>query len=812
MSNNSIIKSPYNFVPLSDEVYTPGWANQIANDIPFKGGVSGKIRLRITAETPIFVCDGHAQKAPKSSDTDGKTKGEEVPKECALFSKAPDGRFYIPATSIKGEVRNVLEILSFGRMMVDERAKFAHREWGEPRLYPLQNVNNQKKIHCGWLRRVDGSNNFIIEDCGKPHRIHHTDMDYYFGEKVMEKHFSTKGDPEFNKKKDGERVKTTAYKYDVIEKAGLENMLYNFHYAPREATEQPGFANNCVQYSPESKTVGTIVMTGQSATWNNNLEKNSAKIHEFVFPNDVEKRHAFSKEQFEHFKFIYSRDEKEWKFISKRFNTEVGCPIFFRLQDDEIHDLGLAFMYKLPYDKSVYESLPQNHKKVEVEPDLAECIFGYINENAIGVKGKQTHKNEHSLKGRVQFGHAFAIKETVKECDEVRLTLSSPKASYYPMYIHQEERVTKNKTYKTYNNGVPSGWKRYVLKEKANPYSSGTAKTDTAIKPLKEGTTFECDITFHNLLPIELGALLSALTFHNTPECRHQLGQGKPYGLGRVKYGIKLSQPQGADCVAYMKLFEEEMTKFIKKWALQPQMNELVALASHLVSSADSRFNYMRMSNTPRDNEFLQAQQKGESLQPFTTLVGENKGLNSIVKQEEDLLKEQRARKYSDLMTRAEDEYAKDVSDIKVDALNILIEELTAFCAQHPDEHTIIEVKLAIERLEAKRKDVESNMDLNNKEESFKRGFATFIQSAPTVVDCLYLSQKWIQRTKKFDNGRKYLNQDEVTLLVGKIKEVYKETDKKDCTPKKGKVVVGLQKLIDDMTVMLETFNNLTKQ
>ena len=431
MSNNNIIKSPYNFVPLSEEVYTPTWADKISQDVPFKDGVSGKIQLRITAETPIFIRNEQKQDKEKDSNKDGQTAKQDADKKPQTFSKTPDGRFYIPATSIKGEVRNVLEIMSFGRMMVDERAKFAHREWDQPKIYPLKDVKNQQEIHCGWLRKNPNSSDYEIIDCGKPRRIHHTDLDAYFGKKVMEENFSTKGNPSLNQskstKEEDNSQKTMAYKYGVIRKAGLEDMLENFHYGEREATDTKGFAN-CVAHCEDSGKVGTIVMTGQSASWNNNLNSNKAKIHEFVFPNVKGGLLDFSKEKFEHFKFIYSRDEKEWKFISKRLDTKIGCPVFFRKQGEDITDMGLAFMYKLPYKKSVYESLPSKHQKEEVLPDLAECIFGYINQKSPVKRDKNTHKNKLSLKGRVQFGHAFS--SNAKEDNEVRLTLGSPKASY----------------------------------------------------------------------------------------------------------------------------------------------------------------------------------------------------------------------------------------------------------------------------------------------------------------------------------------------------------------------------------------------
>ena len=110
----AIIKAPFNFVPLSDKVFFPDWADEISHDIPFEDGVSGTIELTLTAQTPIFVRNGHAQADANENNNNYKS-----------FSKDPDNSYFIPATSIKGAVRNVLEIMGFGKMRVDKNAKFA---------------------------------------------------------------------------------------------------------------------------------------------------------------------------------------------------------------------------------------------------------------------------------------------------------------------------------------------------------------------------------------------------------------------------------------------------------------------------------------------------------------------------------------------------------------------------------------------------------------------------------------------------------------------------------------------------------------
>src|ERR1035437_8680243 len=101
------IKAPFNFVPVNNQVFFPDWAEQISHDVPFSDGLSGQMVLNIRAETPFFI-------------RDGKTKVEFCNHE---------GTYFIPATTIKGMIKNVLEIMSFGKLGVDERLKFATREW-----------------------------------------------------------------------------------------------------------------------------------------------------------------------------------------------------------------------------------------------------------------------------------------------------------------------------------------------------------------------------------------------------------------------------------------------------------------------------------------------------------------------------------------------------------------------------------------------------------------------------------------------------------------------------------------------------------
>ena len=102
-----MITAPYNFVPLNDKIFYPPWASDATlkniHDVPFEDGESGVIELEITTKSPTFIKDG------------------KNPSEFCHFINENGGKeYYIPATSIKGMIRNVLEIMSFGKIRIDE--------------------------------------------------------------------------------------------------------------------------------------------------------------------------------------------------------------------------------------------------------------------------------------------------------------------------------------------------------------------------------------------------------------------------------------------------------------------------------------------------------------------------------------------------------------------------------------------------------------------------------------------------------------------------------------------------------------------
>lgn len=191
-----MIKAPYNFVPLEKTAFYPEWANHISQDIPFEDGVSGSIDYTIKAETPIFVRNGYTDR--------------DHPDE--IFSQTQNGKYFIPGTSIKGEIRNVLEILSFGKMTQVQDARFGIRDLSNTGNGPFYRSHIQN-VQCGWLYKEvteEGKEVFYINDCGVPGRISPEDIDMHYGTNLSDFGRTLQTD-RHNADKDAEEELKSAY-------------------------------------------------------------------------------------------------------------------------------------------------------------------------------------------------------------------------------------------------------------------------------------------------------------------------------------------------------------------------------------------------------------------------------------------------------------------------------------------------------------------------------------------------------------------------------------------------------------------------
>lgn len=592
-----MITAPYNFVPLNKKVVYPHWAKLISHDVPFENSLSGTIELEILANTPIFVKDGMSAKEAETY------KKDNIQNKPFLPNKLED-KFFIPGTSIKGMIANVLEIISFGEIKnrVDDK-RYAFRDLQQPIDYVSHFQNG--KIKCGWLKK-DTENKYTIVNCGIPFRIGHDKIDKGFGTNFVS-YFSEQG--AFNANKDAE--KAAKFKYDKA--AGKHLHLYSF-----DIENDDYFKWKLLNFDTSGKIKGKVVFTGQpSKRLLNRNGKWTGHFYEFVFPETEYKQilkvdenvvDDFLFAYFDHDKNQWSEDWKHWRNILKN-GEEI--PVFFSEENGKVKHFGLSYLYKLPYNYSVHDSILNTQGKNSAnELDFASCLFGY---------SRKISDKLHNLKGRVHVGHAFAQENTAKLLDEKKYVLGTPKASYYPNYITQN--VDSNGFIKgnyltfMHEKAEISGYKRYPVRSEiaGNNFQDNMARVATLFKPLDAGATFKCAISYHNLRAEELGALISSITFHNSKDHFHSLGMGKPFGFGRINVNI----PNLKDYLPAVEAFEAYMNYSLPiKWEDSDQIKELLATSSlqDFEPAVDKNLRYQSLQK----KEFVDAKRNKEALVPFS--------------------------------------------------------------------------------------------------------------------------------------------------------------------------------------------------
>jgi len=716
-----MITAPYNFVPLNREIFYPSWDKKVSHDIPFEDGESGMIEIKVTAETPIFIRNHYVD----GDDFYIDKKGNKISTEFCHFKDASGGKqYYIPSTSIKGMIRNIIEIMSFSKINVDEetlskplsvRDMTQDKKTGE--IFNHNMVAIAKK--CGFL--IKEGDKYFIEDCGNVITIREHEIQYLISD--------------YNKD-----IETAKEKYEQFG----HNDKFPFVKMQKDRRTVATYSQN--------GELGSLVMTGFIDN----------KKNEFIFKSSA-KKIPLSQSVYDDFEKVYFKNEEAidgqyWKEQWKNGNGRK-IPVFYVEDNRKITAIGLTQIFKLAYKKTLFDAIIQKVDKSRL--DLAETIFGI-------------EKEEKALKGRVQFSHLKSTHVTYEaEKSEI---LGSPQATYYPNYLEQmqvnEDKVNKYTTLMDSTAQI-SGYKRYPLhKGIKKSFIPKEEKTDiqTRFKPLSSGCKFNGKVRFHNLKKAEIGALLSALSFHGNDGYRHNLGMAKALGYGKVKIDIELQNLKYSK-EEYLKAYEEEMTLFVDDWINSPQLKELFSMANSEIIN-DKNLEYQKLENpTTREkekNDFNRAKKNKEYLKKYSEIGNVNhKALNSFVdkleiekekvrrseeqKRLEELQKEEiREKEILEEQKRKKEELLKEEVD-KWEAIHkpsnqrYLKEALEKFLIDFPNSAKIEEAKKELENFKTPSKPKVQTLDFSQAKDtkSIERAMK-FVQN-PSEED----KQKLIEAIKR---------------------------------------------------------------
>lgn len=608
-----MIKAPFNFVPLPDTIVFPEWGKQVSQDIPFEDGVSGSIDLQIEAKTDIFVRNGNNLRNVENK-----------------FSHI-ENSYFIPGSTLKGCFRTALEIFSFGKIKQFNQHSFALQDFGNDDTY--KRLIQKNVTHGGWLYLHDDT--YYIYDCGEIKRENRIAA-YEIDEAINSSIFNP-----FITQKIQSKDKNAVTKY---------KMLANALSGHCTGEEQKEYKNGERFFEIDGKY---LVFTGQpnnrQQKWNKKGEEYwVGKGKEFLFNKPPQQFKPegeciiqISPDDMKAFQSIHNSSTDYTEFWKSKLAEGKPIPVFFQEVEDseqcKHHYIGLSYMFKYPVKNNVESAMRNYYGRVLKEkqmqgPDMADLIFGYQSE-------------EKSLRGRVMIGHAFAEGNPTIVTEKITI-MSSPRPSYYPLYLKRDESAV------TWNDSHGkkieiAGYKRYPVRDEASGFKDRKGrplgKMDSAMIPLKQGTKFKSRIVFHNLRPVELGALLYAITLCNPKEksnisLYHNIGACKSYGYGKVIITPTLNITAGTEMDSYYQSFIDYMqNKYENKWIDSPTIHEMQAMAAGIPDDKKEIFTYMELSKKvdgKNINEFDEGKEsynnKGERLRPFTEII---EGKMSVCKQ-----------------------------------------------------------------------------------------------------------------------------------------------------------------------------------
>jgi CRISPR-associated protein (TIGR03986 family) len=616
------ISAPYNFVPLSRFVYFPDWADQVSHDAPFEDGISGDLVCELTTKTPVYVRNGG-----NWDHNDIMTNHEAQ----SFFNV--NGTYMIPGASLKGMLRNVIEIATFGKMSRVDDSRYSVRDLSNPdsTLYKnwfARNVggNWHPQSKAAWLKKDPTTGELYLEPCQYA-RVEHTVLHSFYNRITGRMPASPLG-----------RCLSSLDKYrswnplplsvDFTSSGYMNQVAY--HPANGRRAARPLHYDRVHTLSTGSR--GTIVFTGRGPN----------KHMEFIFFNPTGNIPVDKYTIFKDFEFIHSKEgdikkpNDEWKHWKAELNMHGGkVPVFYLMDGPSLHSIGLSQMYKLPYAHTIHDVVKHTSSAhfCDAKPDFAETIFGYVSEGG------------GHLKGRVSITHATGS-NCIPSNTTYQTVLAAPKPTYYPNYLVQPEPIVRYRTYMDPNPTVSPnqqvkaevrGWKRYPARNEEAvidpppPLAGVGTASRTKFTPLQHGATFTFSIKLHNLTPVELGALLWALEWGGGTDCLHSLGMGKAFGFGLCQIAIDLEKSRlfqvkktekgdisrnnmhtdtkfVSDTVS---TFTDRMKQDIASdWDETPQLVQLLAMANqntYDVNQQRTKLKQMEIGMGQGKNEFVEA-------------------------------------------------------------------------------------------------------------------------------------------------------------------------------------------------------------
>ena len=518
----SIFDYPYNFVSLGD-------INEIKREKRVKGNHSGKIKCSLKNLTPIFIGN-------KTNENVQKEHKEEK----TLTLKVEDNEKYIiPASTLKGELRNIIEVLTTSciKNVEEERLDYRGSAGGRTNVF-------------GIIKKFPTANDdgIIIES-----------------DKVK-----------VNRKKVLSNYKPVFYTIKVANNSLVKDYIRKGKLKPnyKRGEDDPNAINSTNEFNKVQQG-GTLNAT----LWVSSFIPNK-KYEKLLIPN--EKHYSFSKSDYEDLLYlIKQRKEAEEKKPPKdRENFYIdelkeGDTIIFEVNDKgKIENFSFSEIPRLRYKMSPLDLIPEDFHPCTSEKLCFACrMFGTIGDHTENKNGEKKQEKITSMSSKIFISDALSINNKSKELEKklILKSLGEPHPSLTRFYLENNGTYDKNfkirgrKFYWHHQDKIEAE-KNYsnYLKTISDPAPSTTNSTIWFLEPEQN---FEFEITFKDLTDEELGILIYSLELEK--DLLHKLGKAKAFGFGSCEIKItdcllESSEKYSSFIKAYEKIDKEKYLKIAK--------------------------------------------------------------------------------------------------------------------------------------------------------------------------------------------------------------------------------------------------------
>lgn len=506
-----VAHAPYNFVPLVDGDPIPG--EIVSHDRYCEDHFTGYFDVTLETVTPLFVRGMLTEQQVKND-----VQAKDFPEPFMIAGKP-----VIPGSSLRGMLRSLVEIITFGKIhFVSDQLILYRSVRGDDTLVEVYRrqvtdvlgfkkfVYPSKKLQGGYLKRGNSESGWVIQ----PAKTFKDESIV-----LVDKAAAPKGKPFSTHQvwiKPLDRVEHTGKKGVKLQIAKTNNVKF---------TATPA-------YQPAILIISNTVGGDNNRTW----------YPAIYAPSEESEPIPISRQIWD----TYKEDRDMKRGLPARKLENEGDVLFYLLDDnDELTFFGSTMFFRIPYENSLGQLVDYTYLGPNFV-DYAEAMFGYVADEKV-------KRDPVAYAGRVSVTSAMLRNSDLNDAQlyEEEITpkiLSSPKPTTFQHYVEQPSGAeTKKGELQHYGDDVRLRghklyWRQNIqvkdVVERSEIKDGDTQHTRT--KPLRVGVQFTFRVYFENLTEVELGALSWALTLDNdldsdsAPEFYHMIGMAKPYGMGVV--------------------------------------------------------------------------------------------------------------------------------------------------------------------------------------------------------------------------------------------------------------------------------------